>query len=132
MTPSLTPESPAPPDTVRASCALCDWTTTGSPRRVCAEQARHRREAHGFVTEQELRKQARLKQLEPLLRELPGTSAEVAARLGTKPQTLGIYGYVRTCADPPAIVYASPLRHNHEFFSHGIGNTWILKQASVS
>jgi hypothetical protein len=81
LTPSLTPESPAPPDTVRASCALCDWTTTGSPRRVCAEQARHRREAHGFVTEQELRKQARVKQLEPLLRELPGTSAEVAARL---------------------------------------------------
>jgi hypothetical protein len=53
LTPSLTPESPVPPDTVRASCALCDWTTTGSPRRVCAEQARHRREAHGFVTEQE-------------------------------------------------------------------------------
>ncbi len=86
---SLTPESPAPPDTVRASCALCDWTTSGSPRRVCAEQARHRREAHGFVTEQELRKQARVKQLEPLLRELPGTSGEVAARLGTKPQTVG-------------------------------------------
>ncbi len=89
MTPSLTPESPAPPDTVRASCALCDWTTSGSPRRVCAEQARHRREAHGFITERELRKRARVKQLEPLLRELPGTSAEVAARLGTKPQTVG-------------------------------------------
>ena len=89
MTQSPTPESPAPPDTVRASCALCDWTTTGSPRTVCAEQAHHRREAHGFITEQELRKQARVKQLEPLLRELPGTSAEVAARLGTKPQTVG-------------------------------------------
>lgn len=59
-----------------------------------------------------------------------GQHAKVLCPLGTKPQTLGIYGYVRTCADPPAIVYASPLRHNHEFFSHGVGNTWILKQAS--
>jgi hypothetical protein len=89
LTPSLTPGSRAPPDTVRGSCALCDWTTAGSPRTVCAEQAHHRREAHGFITEQELRKQARVKQLEPLLHELPGTSAEVAARLGTKPQTVG-------------------------------------------
>lgn len=59
-----------------------------------------------------------------------GQRAKIICPLGTKPQTLGIYGYVRTCADPPAIVYASPLRHNHEFFSHGVGNTWLLKQAS--
>jgi hypothetical protein len=59
-----------------------------------------------------------------------GQHAKVICPLGTKPQTLGIYGYIRTCADPPAIVYASPLRHNHEFFSHGVGNTWILKQSS--
>lgn len=57
-----------------------------------------------------------------------GQYAKVVCPLGTKPQTLGIYSYVRTCADPPAIVYASPLRHNHDFFSHGVGNTWILKQ----
>ena len=55
--------------------------------------------------------------------------AKVVGPLGTKPQTLGIYSYVRECTDPPAIVYASPLRHNHEFFSHGIGMTWILKKA---
>jgi hypothetical protein len=54
--------------------------------------------------------------------------AKVVGPLGTKPQTLGIYSYVRECSDPPAIVYASPLRHNHEFFSHGIGKTWLLKK----
>jgi len=53
--------------------------------------------------------------------------SKVVCPLGTKPQTLGIYSYIRECSDPPAIVYASPLRHNHEFFSHGVGNTWILK-----
>jgi hypothetical protein len=58
-----------------------------------------------------------------------GSHAKVICPLGTKPQTLGIYSYVRACIDPPAIIYASPLRHNHDFFSHGIGNMWILKQA---
>jgi hypothetical protein len=52
--------------------------------------------------------------------------SKVVCPLGTKPQTLGIYSYVRACSDPPAIVYASPLRHNHDFFSHGVGNTWLL------
>ncbi len=56
-----------------------------------------------------------------------GSHAKIICPLGTKPQTLGIYSYVRACIDPPAIVYASPLRHNHDFFSHGIGNIWILK-----
>lgn len=56
--------------------------------------------------------------------------AKIVSPLGTKPQTLGIYSYVRECTDPPAVLYASPLRHNHEFFSHGVGKTWILKQAS--
>jgi len=59
-----------------------------------------------------------------------GAHAKVLCPLGTKPQTLGIYSYVRSCTDAPAIVYASPLRHNHEFFSHGVGSTWILKRAS--
>ena len=54
--------------------------------------------------------------------------AKVICPLGTKPQTVGIYLYVRRCIDPPAIIYASPLMHNHEFFSYGIGKTWILKQ----
>lgn len=55
--------------------------------------------------------------------------ARIICPLGTKPQTLGIYSYVRNCADPPAVVYAGPLRHNHAFFSHGIGHAWVLKQA---
>lgn len=56
--------------------------------------------------------------------------AKIICPLGTKPQTLGVYSYVRECADPPAVVYASPLRHNHEFFSYGVGETWILKRES--
>jgi hypothetical protein len=56
-----------------------------------------------------------------------GSRAKIICPLGTKPQTLGIYSYVRECVDTPAIVYAGPLRHNHEFFSHGIGATWVLK-----
>ena len=50
--------------------------------------------------------------------------------LGTKPQTLGVYMYARNLEDPPGIVYASPLRHNHDFYSEGIGNTWLLKRLS--
>jgi hypothetical protein len=59
-----------------------------------------------------------------------GHYAKMVSPLGTKPQALGVYSFVRGCADPPAVVYASPLRHNHEFFSHGIGTTWILKRPS--
>jgi len=58
-----------------------------------------------------------------------GPHARVLCPLGTKPQTLGIYSYVRSCADAPAILYASPLRHNHDFFSHGVGITWVLKRS---
>jgi hypothetical protein len=57
-----------------------------------------------------------------------GEHAKIISPLGTKPQTLGIYCYVRECLDPPAVLYASPLRHNHEFFSRGLGRTWIIKQ----
>ena len=55
--------------------------------------------------------------------------ARIVCPLGTKPQTLGIYDYVRKTDDPPAIVYAGPLRHNHTFYSRGIGETWVLKTA---
>lgn len=55
--------------------------------------------------------------------------AKIVCPLGTKPQTLGIYDYVRGADDPPAIVYAGPLRHNHVFYSTGIGPTWLLKTA---
>lgn len=55
--------------------------------------------------------------------------AGIVCPLGTKPQTLGIYDYVRKTDDPPAIVYAGPLRHNHTFYSEGVGKTWVLKTA---
>lgn len=53
--------------------------------------------------------------------------ARIICPLGTKPQTLGVYNYIRESNDPPAIVYAGPLRHNHAFYSKGIGKTWMLK-----
>jgi hypothetical protein len=55
-------------------------------------------------------------------------SANLICPLGTKPQTLGVYTYLRMAPEPAAILYASPLRHNHEFYSHGIGGAWVLKQ----
>lgn len=58
-----------------------------------------------------------------------GEHAKMVCPLGTKPQALGLYTYMRECTDPPAVVYASPLRHNHDFYSHGVGKTWILKKA---
>ncbi len=58
-----------------------------------------------------------------------GDHAKIVCPLGTKPQALGVYSYLRRCVDPPAVVYAGPLRHNHDFFSHCIATTWILKRA---
>ena len=58
-----------------------------------------------------------------------GDFARIVSPLGTKPQTLGVYNYVRKAEDPPAIVYASPQRHNHAFYSRGFGKTWVLKKA---
>lgn len=54
--------------------------------------------------------------------------AKLICPLGTKAQTLGVYYYVRAATDPAAVVYASPLRHNHEFYSHGMGPSWLLKR----
>lgn len=47
--------------------------------------------------------------------------------LGTKAQALGCFEYVKRSNDPPAFMYTGPMRHNHEFFSRGIGNAWIIK-----
>ena len=41
--------------------------------------------------------------------------------------SLGAYSYIRSCVDPPSVLYASPLRHNHEFYSFGVGATWLVK-----
>ena len=55
--------------------------------------------------------------------------AGVVCPLGTKPQTLGVYEYARAADDPPALLYASPLRHNSHFYSDGVGPTWLIKAA---
>jgi hypothetical protein len=58
--------------------------------------------------------------------------AQVVCPLGTKPQVVGLFQYVRGCIDPPAVIYAGPQRHNHQFFSYGIGPTWVVKMAGAS
>ena len=67
--------------------------------------------------------------LENVLGETRSDFARIVCPLGTKPQTLGIYEYIRGMDDPPAVVYAGPLRHNHTFYSKGLGETWLLKAA---
>lgn len=48
--------------------------------------------------------------------------------LGTKPQAVGTYLYLRECIDPPAVIYTRALRHNHNFYSRGVGSTWLIHQ----
>lgn len=68
-----------------------------------------------------------------LLRQVLGPEDErqefskIICPLGTKPQAIGAYIYARQALDAPALLYTGPLRHNHSYFSHGIGSTWILK-----
>jgi len=46
--------------------------------------------------------------------------------LGTKPQTLGLYLYLRENPLNTILIYGAPLRHNDLFYSEGIGRSWIL------
>ena len=46
--------------------------------------------------------------------------------LGTKPQIVGAYLYIRNSVDPPAVIYSGSLRHNHSFYSSGVGRSWII------
>ena len=48
--------------------------------------------------------------------------------LGTKPQVLGSYVYLRECSDPPSVIYSEVLRRNHDYYSRGIGNRWLIHQ----
>ncbi len=48
--------------------------------------------------------------------------------LGTKPQAVGAYLYLRECIDPPAVIYSRALRHNHSYYSRGVGATWLIHQ----
>jgi hypothetical protein len=47
------------------------------------------------------------------------------APLGTKPQTLGLYAYLKTNPSNTIVIYGSPARHN-KFYSQGIGRSWAL------
>ena len=61
----------------------------------------------------------------------PSTRSEFSRAicpLGTKPQTLGSYLYLRDAVDPPAVIYSRALRHNHSYYSRGIGPTWLIHQ----
>ncbi|MDA4110911.1 MAG: hypothetical protein OK439_00110 [Thaumarchaeota archaeon] len=50
--------------------------------------------------------------------------------LGTKPQTVGLYYFWREHQGQFEIQYASPFHVNEEFFSSGVGKTWLLHQPS--
>lgn len=51
----------------------------------------------------------------------------VISPIGTKPQALGLYLYLRSSSIINTIlVYGAPLRHNELFYSSGIGRTWEL------
>ncbi len=55
-----------------------------------------------------------------------GDTSRAICPLGTKPQIVGAYLYLRSSIDPPAVIYAGSLRHNHSFYSRGVGRSWII------
>lgn len=50
--------------------------------------------------------------------------------LGTKPQVFGAYMYLRQAIDPPAVIYTGSLRHNHSYYSRGVGPSWLIHRPS--
>lgn len=56
--------------------------------------------------------------------------ARALCPLGTKPQIVGAYKYLRVATDPPAVIYTGALRHNHSFYSRGVGNSWLIHRPS--
>lgn len=54
--------------------------------------------------------------------------ARTLCPLGTKPQTLGAYMYLRQCVDTPSVIYSGALRHNHSYYSSGVGRQWLIHQ----
>ena len=50
--------------------------------------------------------------------------------LGTKPQVFGAYLYLRQAIDPPAVIYTGSLRHNHSYYSRGVGTSWLIHRPS--
>ncbi len=67
-------------------------------------------------------------QLENLLNNPTfSNSNKIIAPLGTKPQILGLFFYLHTNKYLNNVIYSSPLRHNHLFYSTGIGPTWEIQ-----
>ena len=60
-----------------------------------------------------------------------GEYARAICPLGTKPQAVGAYLYSRVTVDPPALIYTGPLRHNHSYFSRGIGRSWVIYRPAL-
>jgi hypothetical protein len=56
--------------------------------------------------------------------------SRVICPLGTKPQLVGAYSYIRESQDPPAVIYTGCLRHNHSYYSRGVGNSWLIHRPS--
>lgn len=48
------------------------------------------------------------------------------APLGTKPQTVGLHYFCTQYPESVTVAYASPLEHNSEYISDGIGPSWEL------
>ena len=48
------------------------------------------------------------------------------APMGTKPQTVGLYSFLRKHPDAATVVYGSPIESNNEYISTGVGQTWEL------
>lgn len=51
--------------------------------------------------------------------------------LGTKPQTIGIYSFVRKHRTFASVVYAAPIAHSHQYITEGLGPTWILPSVEI-
>lgn len=64
------------------------------------------------------------------LPDLRSEFARAICPLGTKPQIVGAYKYLRLAIDPPAVIYTGALRHNHSFYSRGVGNSWLIHKPS--
>jgi len=64
--------------------------------------------------------------LEQIYKELPRGANIYIVPLGTKPQTVGAYYFIKRHPSFASIVYAAPLARNQQYIARDIGATWIL------
>jgi hypothetical protein len=48
------------------------------------------------------------------------------APLGTKPQSVGVYAFMREFPDAATAMYTSPIEFEHAYISSGVGDAWVL------